>query len=391
MSLISDDQLHALLKHSAPRSVSLWMPAHRAGPDIRQDPIRMKNLLSRAEEQLVALGLRAPEADERLSPLRAMAEDSDFWRHQAAGLGVLLGEGDPHVLHLPTAADELAVVGERFHLKPVLAALRHDERFYLLELSKNTVRLFRGDRTELEAVDLPRAPRSFGEFVRFDDPERHVEFHTGAASHKPGAARPAVFHGQGGAADEAHEKRRLTGYCRQINAALVKALGDERAPLLLAAAEPLQGIFRGASSCPQLDERVVQGNPDESSKESLRQQAVALLAADFERPVREAAARYHQARHAGLALSDLEGIVRAAYVSAVEVLLVALGEQCWGRFDPDGGTIERHDAQQAGDEDLLNVAAVLAARGGATVLAVDAGKVPHGSPAAATLRFRLEG
>jgi len=51
------------------------MPTHRAGTETRQDPIRLKNLLSRAREQLVDGGLRSTEADGILEPARLLLED----------------------------------------------------------------------------------------------------------------------------------------------------------------------------------------------------------------------------------------------------------------------------------------------------------------------------
>jgi hypothetical protein len=42
--------------------VSLYMPAHRAGRETEQDPIRFKNLLRQAEERLHAEGMRSAEA-----------------------------------------------------------------------------------------------------------------------------------------------------------------------------------------------------------------------------------------------------------------------------------------------------------------------------------------
>jgi len=347
----------------------------------------MKNLLAQAEAQLTAVEARGAEAQDRLSAVRAITEDKGFWRHQSAGLGVLVGDDEPCVLRLPVATAELLTVCDHFHVKPLFAASLRDDRFYLLALSKNAVHLLCASRFDVETVDLPDAPKSFDEFLDVYDFERHVEFHTGSAAHEPAGRRPAVYHGQGGGADGRDEKKRLSEYCRRIDEQVVKAVRNAPAPVLLAAAEPLQGIYRQVSSSPDLDERTVRGNPDEAADEELHRQAVALLAEDFTRPIRAAAERVHRAQAAGLATVDLEAILRAVPVRAVDTLLVDVTRSCWGRFDASEGRLVRHAAQQPGDDELLNLAAVVASRGGAAVHAVESEYLPDDAPAAAVLRF----
>ncbi|MFW6132534.1 MAG: hypothetical protein ACOC8F_01460 [Planctomycetota bacterium] len=52
MSWIPQDELKELLTHEAPHSVCLYMPAAQAGPRTRENPIRFKNLLRDARDQL---------------------------------------------------------------------------------------------------------------------------------------------------------------------------------------------------------------------------------------------------------------------------------------------------------------------------------------------------
>jgi len=384
--LISEKQLSALAEHTAPKSVSVWMPTHPAGAEAQQDPIRMKNLLTRAEEQLTALGVRASDARDRLSPLHAMARDGDFWRHQSRSLGVLLADDEPVTVQLPVEAPEVVSVCGHFHLKPLFGPVRRDGRFYLLQISQKTVRMLRAARFEIGPVSLPGAPKDFAEFSRFNDPERHLEFHTGTSAHHPGVSRPAVFHGQGSAADQTAEKKQLTEYCRRIDEAVVKVVRRARAPVLLAATEPLEGIYRRVSNCPQLDRRVIAGNADETEVRQLHGRGVAVFQEDWQHPIQAAIERYEQAGHLGLACNDLDEVLQAASANAVETLLVSLERPCWGRTEAEAGPVQRHDRQQPGDEDLLNLAAVLAHRGGATVHAIKQERLPTDSPVAAILR-----
>jgi hypothetical protein len=81
-------QLRFLLDESRAPAVSIFLPTHRAGQEIRQDPIRLKNLVRQAEQQLIDEGTRAAEACNLLEPVAALVEDSAFWRRQAEGLAV---------------------------------------------------------------------------------------------------------------------------------------------------------------------------------------------------------------------------------------------------------------------------------------------------------------
>ena len=54
MDLLDRNALWSLMEEGAERCVSIYLPTHRAGSDIQQDPIRLKNLLRRAEESLRA-------------------------------------------------------------------------------------------------------------------------------------------------------------------------------------------------------------------------------------------------------------------------------------------------------------------------------------------------
>jgi hypothetical protein len=63
--------------------VSVFLPTHRAGPEVQQGPIRLKNLLRQATEVLKSDGVRAPEIDRLLAPLRGLLDDRLFWQYQS--------------------------------------------------------------------------------------------------------------------------------------------------------------------------------------------------------------------------------------------------------------------------------------------------------------------
>ena len=388
-SVVERQQWQALVEHTDPLSVSIYMPTHPAGADMRQDPIRLRNLLDKSEQQLIAMGMRTPIAADRLKQARAFLLDSDFWRHQGRGLALFAADGifETHVL--PFEPQEIVAVADHFYLKPMFA-LQAGQRFYILSLSKNAVRLYRCDRQEIEPVDLPGAPASFAEHTRVYEPEESLQWHTETAGHVPGGSRPAAFHGQADGGDQSIDKRRAMEYCHEIDVALNRVLSQERAPLLLAAAEPLSGFYRRLSNYPTIYPRTLEGCPDIAGAKDLHSRAWQILEENNKAPLRQAADRYYVATNAGQGSNDLLEILSTASIGGVDTLFVAGDEHCWGLYDFGAGSITRHDAQQPGDADLLNLAAVLAHRNGASVHVVPRSQVPGDMPAAAAFRFVMK-
>lgn len=68
-------------------------------------------------------------------------------------------------------------------------------------------------------------------------------------------------------------------------------------------------------------------------------------------------------------------------------MFVAVGQQQWGRFDPQSDTVQLHEQEQPGDEDLLDFAAIHTLLNGGTVFAVQPDHVPGQSLVAAIFRY----
>jgi hypothetical protein len=79
-------ELEALAGRRANACVSIHFSPHRAGREVQQDAIRLRNLLQRGAEGLSEFGLRRPEVDDILDPARALLDDPLFWEHRALGV-----------------------------------------------------------------------------------------------------------------------------------------------------------------------------------------------------------------------------------------------------------------------------------------------------------------
>jgi hypothetical protein len=378
MVLFTRERLKELIERQKGVCVSLYMPTHRTAAETQQDQIRFKNLLGEAEK---ALSDAYPEEQELLQPARNLLEDNPFWQHQGDGLAVFLSSGEFQYFRLPISLEELVVVGERWHLKPLISLLSGDGRFYVLALSQGEVRLFQCTRHSVGEIALEGIPGSMAEALKYDDPERQVQFRTPAPTGK--GKRAAIFHGHGVGTDDS--KDNILRYFRQIDKGLRALLGEERAPLVLAGVGYLFPIYREANAYPNLLEKGITGNPEGLKERELHGQAWNIVEPHFQKEEKEAAERYRQLANTDRASSDLKAIVPAAYYGKVVVLFVAAGIQQWGTFEPQENVIDLHSAQKPGDEDLLDLAAVQTLLHGGTVYAVDHERVPDEEAALAAI------
>lgn len=373
------DDLRTLMTQGADPCVSLFMPAHRAGPPIQQDPIRLKNLLREAERRLLQRGLRARDAAALLEPARAVIEQSSFWRRQGDGLAIFLAHGLTRAYRLPVTVEERVVVNDRFHVKPMVRLLSGDGLFYLLALTLHGVRLFEGTRQALASVEVPDVPANLEEALLYDTPERQLQARTG-----PVTGEGAIVHGHTRGQEDI--KRDIQQYFHRVDAAVTPVLRDARAPLVLAAVDYLIPLYRNANQHPHLLAEAITGNPDGLGQDELHRQAWALVEPVFRRAEHEAEARYRELAGTGRTSTDLAATLAATRDGRVETLFVSLAE-VWGRFDAASGEVRVHDRPEPGDDDLLDVAATqtLVTRG--AVYPRAPGAVPGGGSVAAVLRY----
>ena len=388
MDLLGRAELERLAKREDGWHVSIFLPTHRAGAEIEGDRIRLKNLLAHAEQDLLSADVRSPAAQELLRPARDLLQNYLLWRYLSDGLALFLSLGFFRYYRLPHAFTPLAVVGWRFHVKPLLPLLSGDGRFYVLALSQQQVRLLHGTRYSVDQVDLDGVPQALSEALRFNDAEKQLQFHT--ATVQPGGKgdRPAVFHGHGvGQATEG--KTNVLRFFQQVDNGLAGLLSAERAPLVLAGVDYLRAIYQQANHYPHLVDEGIAGNPDQVAAQDLHQQAWRIVQPLFLHTRRESVEKYHTlaGSDSEQASSDLQQAVRAAYDGRVDTLFVALGQQCWGSFDPQTRAVEIHDQPRPGDQDLLDLAAVQTLLHGGTIYAVDPQTVPADAPLAAILRY----
>jgi hypothetical protein len=334
------------------------------------------------EERLTAKGLRAPEVQELLKESRQLLQDRDFWQRQSDGLAVFFSADTLHYFRLPMAFKELAMISHRFHIKPLLPILAGDGLFYILALSQNQIRLLEGTRHTVDEIELEAVAQSLSEAFPEVSTEKQLQFHTGTSSGT--GSRAAMFHGHD---ISSKGKDMILQWFRMIDRQLRNLLPDGPSPLILAGVDSLFPIYREANTYPHLLEGGIPGNPESLKPEELHGQAWALVEPVFKEAREESTARFRQLAGTGGTTSDVKEAVLASHHGRIDVLLVAVGVQVWGKFDPDKKSVHVHDLLEPGDEDLLDLTAIQTLINGGMVYAVLPEEVPDQALLAAVLRY----
>jgi hypothetical protein len=377
-----DDVTELQLERSGP-CVSLYLPVHRRGRETEQDPLRFRNLLDAADDELLSAGERGGVVAEILKPARELLGERPFWSRQEDGLAVFLAPGWSRMLRLPFDVPELAITGSRFHLRPLVFGLQPDQEYYVLALSRRGVRLLRGGRFLLEEVELREAPSGVEEVLSLVEPEeRQFQARTGA---RMGDRSTLIFHGHGLVRDTDDE--RILEYFREVDESVLQILHDKRLPLVLAGISYLLPLYRAATGYGRILEQAAEGNPDDLSVEELHARTWALVQPAAVSRLDAERDRYDLKAAKGQAVHGLERVLTAAFRSRVETVFVADDAVRWGRVGDDLAKPRLHDERRPGDEDLLDrvVVETLRAGGDAFTLARDA--MPARTEAAAILRY----
>jgi hypothetical protein len=387
--LPTGDDLQHLARTEREQAVSILLPAHPRGQEKRQDPLRFRNLVDEAQSHLEARGIRDTET--LVKPLRDLQGETPSWADNGApGLAFYLAAGedrDPGIWALSHEPDAFAVVDTRYHVLPIVRTVSGEEVFYILALGQDEIRFLRATPRHVERVELPEAPDDFGDILGLYMQDDQLQWHTETSPATGEPERKAMFHGQGVATDERDRKKKLMEYIQRVEDAVTRRLKGDQARLLIAATEPLNGLYRQANQYHGLDERTLKGHPERTPDKELLQRAMDLLG-DLAAPKRqEAIERFGNADARGQTVTSLDEALQATRRAQAGAIFLRDGEHRWGGYDAAEGTVTQHPERQPGDIDLLNRLAVHGLEHGAQVYLVSAEEMPSADPVAATLRF----
>ena len=389
MDILNRTDLQELIEATGTEKwyISLYMPTHPIGSEQQQNPIRLKNLLTRVKKDLSEYGVRRPDIGGLLQPAEELLLDSNFWQHQGEGLAVFLSNNFFRTFRLSANFEELLIIANNFHIKPLLPLLSNEGKFYILAINLNGIKLFLGTRDTISEVELTGIRTNMEEALWMDEPERHLDMHTASGSTGRGAGS-AIFHGQG-IRDE--DKTNILRFFHYFDQELSTLLKDKSILMLPAGVDYLLPLYREANTYNNLLEEALIGAPEKLTIKELHKRAWQIIEPIFKETQRRAIEQFNElnGQQSNLVTSDLSTTVKAAKFGQVGTLFVPLGIQKWGRYDPENNKVLQEPEPTPENEDLLDFAAIHTILNSGQVYAVQSAELPGDGDLAAILRYAV--
>lgn len=377
------ESLAALASADQPPCLSLYQPTHRRHPENKQDRIRFRNLVKEMEGSL-RQAYPTLEAQQLLKPFEELAQDHTFWDHTQDGLAVLAGPLLFHVFSLPLPVEELVVVANSFHTKPLRRILQSADRFQVLCLSLRAVRLFEGNRHGLGEVDLGAgAPRTIEEALGAELTEPHQ---TVASYGGVGGGSSPMHHGQGGKMDEVEID--AARYFRAVDRAVLEHHSRPSGlPLILAALPEHHHLFHEVSQNPLLVADGIRFNPDAASADELGTLAWQVMEPRYLARLASLGEEFEKARSRDAGSDDLEKVAEASAHGRVATLLIEADREIAGALDGTTGKVSFTTLSDPHVDDLLDDLGELVVKMGGSLLVIPADRMPTTTGLAATYRY----
>jgi hypothetical protein len=375
-----------LAKREAP-CLSLYQPTHRSFPERQQDPIRFKHLVRELEDSLKQQG-RGDQAKALLKPFQDLMNDPDFWNSNRDGLAVFGAVDYFEVFRLQRSVPELAVANDRMHLKPLLRIAQSADRYQILAITLNSVRLFEGNRDGIDEVRLgDGVPKTLEEALGRDLTEKgQTGFPQGYSRASERGDPMQVESGGAGRQDEIDRDRER--FFRDVDRAILEHHSRKsRLPLILAALPEHQFHFRKLSHNEFMLSEGIESDASLLSHDELRQKSWMVVQPRYIKRLEGFINQYGVSHGQGLATDQLEQIGQATLEGRVATLLVEAERQIPGVVDKQQGKAVAVEDNTATTPDLLDELTIWTLEQGGEVIAVPTERMPTESGAAAIYRY----
>jgi hypothetical protein len=384
MELITKDLIHELLATEQNPCFSLYMPTHRTHPENQQDIIRFKNLVRQMEESLLKK-YSAAEVKEYLEPFQTLENDEEFWNHTLDGLAVFGATGLFKTVGLRQTVDELAIVADSFHTKPLRKYLQSVDRYHVLGLTLHGIRLFEGNRHILEEVELTdKTPKTITDALGDELTDKHLSV---ASYGGAGSQSTNMYHGHGGYKEEAEKDAER--FFRVIADAVYENYSKPTGwTLILAALTEHHSLFHKVSKNPFLLRKGIETDPTSLSTDKLIGMAWEIMEPAYLMKLDSLAERFGQARANGKGSDDYKEVAVAAVEGRVETLIVEEDRIIEARItNLVTGNTQKKDLMNPKVDDLLDDMGELVTKMGGQVMVLPAVKMPSHTGLAAIYRY----
>ncbi|MFI0923681.1 chemotaxis protein [Streptomyces sp. NPDC021012] len=344
-------------------AVSLVMPTHRREPDNAQDPVRLRNLLARAEKELEDdPGVTRERRADVLSQLERAVAEIDLV-HAEDGLVIYVAPGEHQVWTVARTVPERVVIADTFLTRNLVAARSAEWPYWALTVAADRIALWNGapERAVEHTADGFPLTRSL------EDPDAERKERIGDL--------PSTFR---------DEDTRT--FFREAHDALRTVLASEPRPLYVIGEAPAVSLLEETGSLPQGTATLHQGGLGRGPEEAVRKAVSPLLTAHAEAVTATVLAELDAARGRHEYAGGLDEVHQAAQEGRIRLLAV---EEHYRTVVRDyGDHLEPADASDLDSrDDIVDEIVEQALEKGAEVRFVPDGSLADANRIAAVLRF----
>jgi hypothetical protein len=355
-------------------SLAPYHPGEAAGSMALQLNSHLQNI----SERLAKHGVPPGESADLLRPLRGLAEAPEFAGGSHWGRVICSAPDVLKQFYLVKPAPSGVKIASTFFIRKIGLELARPRSFYVLNLSKTHVELWRCAGLQAERMKLPNGvPATLDEAMGFKAPDHTLE-NRSAAGGSAGAARRIRF-GTGSLRET--QQLHLADYYKLVGRGLRQSLSEPDIPIVLGGVEEDCALFRAAGEWPHLAKRAISGGQNDLLDDAqLLQTAYEILAEED----LEAQARFLKAARERLADSRFVTkpslILEAAFSGRVDHLFVSENAEGIGFW-------ERGNYRSWEHEDLVNLAMVQTIIHHGEAYSLPQSLMPQGMEVAALMRY----
>ena len=362
-----------LIDKNALYCVSIYLAMDKQGMEqnLHLAQALLKSCLEEVRLVLLQHQLHENEVEDYLDPIAQLLNKVDLWRNPSEGLAIFLdSEVGLQYYKIPLPFETQTFVASHFYLKPLLPLYQNDGLYYVLELSRDYVKLFKASRYHFEDLYVEDfAPKRLEETVGFDYKPKMLQFRSGQNIGGAG-----VFHGHGEGKDDT--KKELVKFFRAVDKGVKNAIENQNAPLLLACTDYLYSIYKQASSYKNVYNQHLGGDPEFKVKTSLHQDSWNLVAPHFKKNESDMIMKFKELYHTQKTSYETSDILRAALSGTMDTLFIENDNDIFGTFDLKTNRVTINESKEISNTSLTNLAALETFRRGGKVFSLPAEDMP---------------
>ncbi len=338
--------------------VTVYLAGHKAGSGSRPMRVRLRAIVTEAEQLLERRGVLPTDRESLLEPLRECMASPELDSGHANGVAFLRTTRRFETVDLPWEVEDLVVVDGYPRLTPMVRGLAGHREFLLLAVSKKHTRLLDCGPSYHHPIELPAGlPQGLEAFEGFDKPEQSRGHASGVTfAHDTYAEK---------------EKLYLHDFCRALERGLQPLFEKRGLPLVLAGATSELAAYRETNRYPLLAAHAVEGSPDGGATDAeLAEKGRAAIRGWQPVELLHAVDLYQRAG-TGKKSVEIEEILRAAAAGRVLHLFVTGDPAESGDVDHILERVLPSGSPVGHDDNLANAAAVETWRHGGSVWQLD--------------------